>query len=132
MRRNGSASIKRGDLWLILIILLAAGAVFLITWSGRREGSRVIVTADGKEYGVWPLKEDRTIPIAIQGFHNTLVIRDGKASMEEADCPDKICVRHKPISYGGESIICLPHKLVVTVEAGENDGKESPVDAISK
>ena len=132
MRRNGSASIKRGDLWLILIILLVAGAVFLITWSGRREGSRVIVTAEGKDYGSWPLSEDRTIPIVIQDYHNTLVIRDGEAFMQEADCPDKICVHHKPVSYGGESIICLPHKLVVTVEAGEGDGKESPVDAISK
>ena len=51
------------------------------------------------------------------------VIKDGKAWVKEADCPDKICAKHRPISRSGESIICLPHKLVITVvNEKETDG----------
>ena len=42
-------------------------------------------------------------------------IKDGEVSVKEADCPDKICVNHKKISNVGESIICLPHKLVIEI-----------------
>ena len=42
--------------------------------------------------------------------------------MEEADCPDRLCVRQGAVSRVGESIICLPHELVVTVEGEEMDG----------
>ena len=38
--------------------------------------------------------------------------------MAEADCPDRLCVRRGPVRYAGETIICLPHKLVVTVRSG--------------
>ena len=53
---------------------------------------------------------------------NTLVINGGKASIVSADCPDKLCVHQQEISKAGESIICLPHKLVVRIEGtGEVD-----------
>ena len=51
---------------------------------------------------------------------NTLVIKDGEASMTEADCPDGICVAHRPIKNTGESIVCLPHKIVVEIQSEEN------------
>ena len=39
--------------------------------------------------------------------------------MEDADCPDQICVNHRAISRDGESIICLPNQTVVTIRGGE-------------
>lgn len=47
--------------------------------------------------------------------YNLLCISDGKIRMESADCKDQICVHHKPISGIHESIICLPHKLVIEI-----------------
>ena len=44
-----------------------------------------------------------------------------KASIEEANCPDKICVNHRAIHYSGDSVVCLPHKLTVTVVGGQED-----------
>lgn len=54
--------------------------------------------------------------------YNLLFVSDGVVRMEAADCRDQICVHHRPVSRGGESIICLPHKLVVEIqgEIGEN------------
>jgi hypothetical protein len=53
---------------------------------------------------------------------NTLVIEGGRARIEAADCPDKLCVKQRAISKAGESIICLPHKLVIRIS------RESGVD----
>ena len=47
--------------------------------------------------------------------------------MESADCPDQICVRQKAISKEGESIICLPNKVVVSIVGGE----EKELDAVT-
>ena len=82
------------------------------------------VTIDGEVFGSWPLSEDRTVEI---GDGNRLVIEDGKADMVWADCPDKLCVNQKAISREGESIICLPNKVVVSIVGGE----EREVDAVT-
>lgn len=46
---------------------------------------------------------------------NIIVIEKGKVSVIDANCPDKICVEHKEIDSVGETIICLPHKLIVEI-----------------
>ena len=35
--------------------------------------------------------------------------------MMQSSCPDLICVRHKAVSETGETIVCLPHKLVIEI-----------------
>lgn len=53
--------------------------------------------------------------------YNLLCIAGGKVWMEEADCRDQICVHHKPVSGIHESIICLPHKLVIEMTGALSD-----------
>lgn len=117
---------KKGDIILIFLILLVAGSAFGIyrafTGSG---GGEAVVYVDGEEKGRYSLNEDR--PIEINGGTNTLVIEDGSARMEKADCPDQVCVRHSAISRNGESIICLPHEIVVSIEDGEAAGADAVV-----
>lgn len=85
-----------------------------------------IVTVNGEEYGRYPLAEDTTVKIELQdGNYNLLVIADGAASVEEASCPDKVCVRHKPVDKTGETLVCLPNEVVVEIRNGE----KSEVDA---
>ena len=48
--------------------------------------------------------------------------------MKDADCPDKICINMGTIRKKGQTIICLPHKLVVEI----TDGKEMDTDVIVK
>ena len=57
---------------------------------------------------------------------NTLVIKNGEAAVTRADCPDLICVNHRVVKRNGESIICLPHRVVITVIS---DAEENGVDA---
>ena len=47
--------------------------------------------------------------------------------MTSADCPDHLCVKQKAISKEGESIICLPNKVIVEVDSAVN----SEIDAVT-
>ena len=97
---------------VIGVILLAILGILLF----RKEGNTVKVTVDGKTFGEYSLNVDRTVEIKSEFGSNLLVIKDGKAYVEQASCPDGICSSHQPISYDGESIICLPNKVVVLID----------------
>ena len=115
---------RRNDILFIAILVatviaLGAGMYFL-----RSGGDTVTVTVDGVLYGTYPLAVDTAVDIATEGGHNRLVIQGGKAYMEYADCPDGICAAHRPISRQGESIVCLPHRVVATVVTAETDAPD--------
>lgn len=51
---------------------------------------------------------------------NVLHIKGGKAWLDDAECPDKLCVKQGKISKDGQTITCLPNKLTIVV-LGESD-----------
>ena len=112
----------RNDLLLTAALLLLGGALALFLWLTRQTGGTVSVQINGKVVMELPLDEDAELVLGEGEHTNTLVIRDGKARVVEASCPDKICVGHGAIQYAGESIVCLPHKLVITVRGGAASG----------
>ena len=108
---------------LLLIFALAGGALLLF----REEGSSVEVKIDGELYGVYSLSKDQRIEIRTGENgeqYNVLVIKDGRAYVESASCPDGICASHRPISYKGASIICLPNKVVIAIISETEDGPD--------
>ena len=119
----------RNDLLLIGGILLAAVILGLCLLLFQEQGERVRVTVNGVFYAEYSLSEDRAEEICTEGDQvNRLIISEGKASVDYATCPDGICAAHRPISKEGESIICLPHRVVISV-VGERSG-EGP-DAVA-
>lgn len=118
---------KRND--RLLIAGLFAAALLLLIWqntAGKRVGAAVVVSLDGEEVGSYSLRKDARIPIISENGYNLLIIREGKAWIEEADCPDGLCRKQKAVDREGESLICLPHRLAVTV-AGAPDGETDAV-----
>ena len=114
----------------ILIITVRAAAVLLLAFRHvtRSPGGSVTVTVDGVNAGTWPISEDREVTVEGIGGSNVLVISGGTASVREADCPDGICVKQRPVRYTGETIVCLPHRVVITVT-----GDEAPaLDGVAK
>lgn len=107
---------KKQDLLLIGTLLAAAILLLVILYVTQGAGDQVVVTINREEYGRYPLSEDDSIPI---GKTNTLEIKNGEAKMTWADCPDKLCVKMPAIKKNGETIICLPNKIVVTIEGKE-------------
>ena len=108
----------RNDLFLVAALLLLGGVLALVLWLTRQTGGTVTVQIGGETVMQLPLGEDGLLVLGEGEHTNTLVIRDGKAQVVEASCPDKICVGQGAIQYTGESIVCLPHRLVITVQGG--------------
>lgn len=86
------------------------------------------ITVDGEEYGTYRLSEDQTVSI---GSTNICEIKDGKAKMIHADCPDQLCMKQGAIDDSGGMIICLPNKVIIEGEKTSSSGSGSFVDAVS-
>lgn len=122
-------SMKKNDVILLAALVVAAFAAFAgISWYSHistRE-PQAVVFLDGEEQGRYPLSEDITVELCQDdGSYNILQIQGGKAEITQASCPDKICVRHRPVSGQGESLVCLPNKMVVEIENGEESGVDA-------
>ncbi len=105
---------------MALALAAAASLFFWQRYVKPQEGILAVVERNGKTIGCYSLDSGQRLVFEEKGYgRNVLVIQEGKAYMEEADCPDKLCVRQKPVKKNGESIICLPHKLVIRVIGGE-------------
>ena len=111
----------RNDLILIAVLLLLVAGAALILFLSRTPGDTVVVTVDGQLWGEYSLSEDRTVEIKNGDGYNLLVIEGGKAYVRQASCPDGICSSHRPISHNGESIICLPNKVVIEIRSSGSD-----------
>ena len=109
----------RNDIILIGIIVFVAVASFFCFKLFQKNGNSVLVSINGQTVDEYSLSEDIEKQIFQNnknGYENLLVIKDGEAYVSSANCDDEICVHHRPISKTGESIVCLPHKLVISIE----------------
>lgn len=128
---------KKNDVILGGGILVIALVLFLAMHLTRNEaGNQIRITVDGAVYGTYSLEKDQVIEVKENDFYNRIRIQDGAAYMEEANCPDGYCEEQGKISGRTQTIVCLPHKLVVEVldaDGLENDNASEDVpDTISK
>ena len=120
---------KKKDVCLLALLLAVAAVMALfIKLRGGYTGERIVVTIDGAFFGEYRLSEDRTIDVEGDFGQNRIVIQNGSAYMEAADCPDKYCMAYRQLSKTNESIICLPHRLVVQVK----DAEYTEIDGIAR
>ena len=111
-------SMKKRTLFLFLLIVIPSVIVLISQILFMDKGETVVVTVDGRQVMEFPLSEDREADIYGYEGINKLVIRDGSAFIESADCPDKLCVSQGSIDSNGESIVCLPHRVVIKIIGG--------------
>lgn len=121
-RKSITKRFAKTDVWAIGLLLTIGIVSFLAVriFMGGQDGAMVRISLDGELYGTYRLSEEQTVLIRKSGaVTNTLQISGHKAKMAEADCPDRLCVHQNAISRQGETIVCLPNKVVVEVEGGE-------------
>ena len=102
---------------LIIISFIPEGVMF-ISNINRHNTLYVEVYSEGKLYKKLPLNKDSgdtSITIDNELGENIIEINNEQVKIIDADCHDKICVKAHAISKPGESLICLPHKLVVRI-----------------
>lgn len=106
----------KADAILIAFCLVLSGVLYLWLSGSSQAGTRAVVRINGEITAKYSLLADGTYPL--NGGTNTLIIEGGTARMEDADCPDKLCVRQGTISKSGQCITCLPNRITVTIEGG--------------
>ncbi len=109
---------KKNDIILLASVLIVAGIILtlVLTVGKMNTGQTVVVTVDGEEYARLPLDKDAELTInGYGGGTNLLIIKDGKAYISEASCPDKVCV-HTGAASDIKSIVCLPNRVMVYIE----------------
>ena len=102
---------KEGFLLFLLIVSALAG-ILLIQWRKHSApaASRIRIEIGGELFGEYDLSENRQIDL---NGHNLLQIQNGSAFMTKADCPDRLCIRNFRIDHVGDTIVCLPNRVVV-------------------
>ena len=106
---------KKADIFLAGGALALAGGVYLFYSAGVVAGGGDYVIFVVKWGAFRPFNENDSIRIETPQGYNIVAVEDGTVMVTDADCRDQICVEHKKISRTGETIVCLPHKLVVEI-----------------
>ena len=85
---------------------------------------------DGETVGTLPLsgveRGERTF--AGSGYTLHVVLTAENVWVERSDCPTQDCVHTGHISRSGQSIVCLPARVIVRLEGGET--VDTGVDAV--
>lgn len=118
----------RNDIILGIAVIILAAGIWLVSELLKEDGEFAVVTVNGTETAKYSLSEDAEIRLESEnGGYNILVIKNGKADIIEASCPDHVCVDQRAISKTGEAITCLPNKTVITIDGEE----EAEIDFVS-
>ena len=137
--------IRKADIILfiaLVVIGLVASAALSMSRADAGDGAKVIIESGGDLYATYSLHEDRVLVVpaprqnsvdapapdtsgpasAQYDYYNVVTISGGTVSVTEASCKNQVCVKHGAISRAGESIVCLPNRLVVRIENGSGEG----------
>ena len=124
MKRSPELKPNLWDILVVLAVVALAAASALTVWPGRDSGSLMaVVTADGEEL-------DRFAPADLaagprtythNGYTLTVTAEDGGLRVSEADCPTQDCVHTGTISRSGQSIVCLPARIIIQLTGGQAD-----------
>lgn len=137
MKSYPEAKLRLADALVVLLVLVLAAAIALWQFSARTEEAAltVVVEIDGMEADRFPIENLETHTYSHNGVTLTLAPYVGGASplssqeseltrgvcVAESDCPTQDCVRTGVITRAGQSIVCLPGRIVVTLEGVQQD-----------
>ena len=104
----------------VIVLAVAVAAGFYAP--KKAEGPlRAVISAEGKTLEQGTLLElSGTRVYTNRGYTLTVEIADGAVNVVDSDCPGHDCQHTPPISRAGESIVCLPAQIVITLEGASS------------
>ena len=115
----------RLDIIVIAVILLLSVSLLLIMTLTKKEGAVAVVEIDGKTVAEYSLAVNGEY--SLNNGTNVLVIENGQDYLNFSNCPDHTCEITGKIRYVGQTIVCLPNKLSITIKGNAEGG----VDLVS-
>ncbi len=115
------------DVIIILIVIVASAFALVSQFNNEHDNLVCVVRVDGNITNTISLDEitdtkeitvDSLLPV-------TVVVTSDSVYVESASCPDKLCEHTGEITRSGQSIVCLPAKVSVSLVCDNNS-----VDAV--
>ena len=107
------------DALVVLAVLLLGVAAAWLTYGGENSGA---LTATVKHRGqvvaqveLSSLTEEKTVSID-GAYHLTVTLDRTGAAVTDSDCPGQDCLHTGRITRSGQSVVCLPEQVIVTLE----------------
>ena len=104
--------------------------IFAININKNYDSLHAIIKVDRDVYKEIPLsdlKEDDTFTVETPNGNNTILVKDKSISITHADCHDSLCVKQGSKSKVGDTIVCLPHKLIIEIKGKEEDSSSDDI-----
>lgn len=114
---------------LIIILIVCISVLFIIIQFNRGSGLTCVIRHNGEVIDSYVLSDISSRKIVDYDFEEKVEIcieKDG-VSVISSTCRDKICEKSGKITRGGQTIVCLPGKLSISLESGKSD---SDVDTV--
>lgn len=105
---------KRRNLILFIFILIFL-IISLFFFLNKTQGEKVIVSKNNEIIAEYNLNKNILEEINFNGETNIIQIENKEVSVIEANCNNLICVNSQSIKNVGETIVCLPHNLVIEI-----------------
>ncbi len=102
------------DVCAAAAVLAVALLLCLLPLLGGEEGSVLLISTPEGETR-YSLDTDRECTVHSRGIELCIVILDGEARVEAGTCPDGICRESHAISRVGETILCAPAGVRISV-----------------
>lgn len=106
---------KKGDIIVFAVVVLFIAVICIVTFP-KNGGNTVEISVDGNTL-TFPLDKDTTFETS-GAFKNIITVKDKSVWVSYAGCPDKVCKNTGKISKKGQSIICVPEKMIVKITGG--------------
>ena len=122
--------IKKMDIVIIAVLILLSFTPHLIFFKTSQKSSKnnyAIIKVDGKihkKIDLSKVKKSEKVNLNLPNGKNTLLIKNNNIEMKSANCNDALCVKQGNISKVGQTIICLPHKLIIEIKGDDLDSKD--------
>ena len=105
----------KNDVILFIVILVTGIAVFIFSTTSQQPGAAIKVVSGHDVLGVYNLETEREIRIEENGL-NVIAVSNGSAVMKESDCPGGDCLKQDAVNRAGQSIVCLPNRVLISIE----------------
>lgn len=117
--------LRWGD-WVVaagLLLLVAVTAYAQI--APGQQGSVAMIHAPGMADRTISLQEDQVIEVQGKLGISRIEVKSGQARMVESACPNRLCLQMGWVDRPGQSVICLPNQVWLTIEGAAGKGPDA-------
>ncbi len=117
MMRRSYSFFRKAD--AMILVALAVFCIALWWIPIRNQGAYAVIYVENTVCAEISLRTDRD-DFVVEGADGFLFrIQDGKIAVVSAPCQNEICIHSGAIGSAGQSIVCLPYRLRVTVVSND-------------